>query len=135
MRRMRGCAALTLAISADLVCIHHRPLASADGQLRGHARYGECAYIVHYGALWVTLRALKMARRRPVGLSGVAFLLGYARAAVSGTERVPDAAYRSFTRRELRGRMLAPLGRWRRRWRDEPTAAARGDDSPLALRA
>jgi biofilm PGA synthesis N-glycosyltransferase PgaC len=93
----------------DLVCIHHRPLASADGLLRGHARYGECAYIVHYGPLWVTLRALKMARRRPVGLSGVAFLLGYARAATSGTERVPDAAYRSFTRRELRARMLGPL--------------------------
>lgn len=93
----------------DLACIHHRPLASADGLLRGHARYGECAYIVHYGPLWVSLRALKMARRRPVGLSGAAFLVGYTRAAVSGRERVPDPAYRSFTRRELRGRMLRPL--------------------------
>lgn len=106
--RMRG---FNTRNFADLVCIHHRPLASTDGQLRGHARYGECAYIVHYDALWVTLRALKMARRRPVGLSGVAFLLGYARAAVRGTERVPDAAYRSFTRRELRGRMLRPLSK------------------------
>jgi glycosyltransferase involved in cell wall biosynthesis len=94
---------------ADLVCVHHRRLASADGLLRGHARYGECAYIVHYGPLWVSLRALKMARRRPVGLSGVAFLLGYARAWLRRVERVPDPAYRRFTRRELRGRMLRAL--------------------------
>jgi len=90
----------------DLVCVHHRRLASADGLLLGHARYGECAYIVHYGPLWVSLRALKMARRRPVGLSGAAFLLGYARAWLRRVERVPDPAYRRFTRRELRGRML-----------------------------
>jgi hypothetical protein len=104
--RMRG---FTTRSCCDLVCVHHRPLASADGRLRGHARYGECAYIVHYGPLWVSLRALKMARRRPVGLSGAAFLLGYARAAVRRVERVPDPAYRRFTRRELRGRMLRAL--------------------------
>ena len=61
----------------DLVSVHHRPLASADGALRGHARHGECAYIVHYGPLWVALRSLKVARRAPLGLSGLAFLYGY----------------------------------------------------------
>jgi poly-beta-1,6-N-acetyl-D-glucosamine synthase len=103
--RMRG---FTTRNFSDLVCVHHRPLASADGLLRGHARYGECAYIVHYGPLWVSLRALKMARRRPRGLSGVAFLLGYLRAALRRVERVPDPAYRRFTRRELRQRLLRP---------------------------
>jgi Glycosyl transferase family 2 len=90
----------------DLVCVHHRPLASADGALRGHARHGECAYITHYGALWVALRALKVAGRAPRGLSGAAFLYGYLRAAARRVQRVPDPAYRRFTRRELRGRML-----------------------------
>jgi biofilm PGA synthesis N-glycosyltransferase PgaC len=94
----------------DLVCVHHRPLASADGALRGHARHGECAYIVHYGPLWVALRALKVAFRRPVGLSGVAFLFGYLRAAARRVARVPDPAYRAFTRRELRARMLRVAG-------------------------
>ena len=94
----------------DLVCIHHRPLASADGALRGHARHGECAYIVHYGLPWVTLRALKVALRRPYGLSGVAFIFGYLRAAARRVTRVPDPAYRAFTRRELRGRMLRAAG-------------------------
>jgi glycosyltransferase involved in cell wall biosynthesis len=89
----------------ELVCVHHRPLASADGALRGHARHGECAWIVHQSAPWVALRSLKVASRRPVGLSGGAFLWGYARAAARGVERVPDEAYRDFTRRELRARL------------------------------
>jgi biofilm PGA synthesis N-glycosyltransferase PgaC len=101
--RMRGFRTLSFP---DLVSIHHRPLASADGALRGHARHGECAYIAHYGPMWVTLRSFKVARRRPPVLSGAAFLYGYARAATRRVERVPDPDYRRFTRRELRTRML-----------------------------
>jgi poly-beta-1,6-N-acetyl-D-glucosamine synthase len=89
----------------DLVSVHHRPIATADGALRGRARYGECAYITHYPVGWVTLRAFKTACLRPRGLSGAAYLFGYARAAARGTERVDDPEYRRFARRELRGRM------------------------------
>lgn len=106
--RMRGFATRSFP---DLVSVHHRPVASADGALRGHARHGECAYIAHYDPLWVTLRSLKVAQRAPVGLSGAAFLYGYARAAARRVQRVPDIEYRRFTRRELRRRMLgAHLG-------------------------
>ena len=38
--RMRG---FTTRTFPDLVAIHHRPLGSADGTLRGRARHGECA--------------------------------------------------------------------------------------------
>jgi poly-beta-1,6-N-acetyl-D-glucosamine synthase len=105
--RMRGFSTRSFP---DLVSVHHRPLASADGALRGHARHGECAYIAHYDPLWMTLRSLKVARRRPRGASAAAFLYGYARAALRGVEQVPDPEYRSFTRRELRGRMLGAIG-------------------------
>jgi biofilm PGA synthesis N-glycosyltransferase PgaC len=101
--RMRGFRTRSFA---DLVSVHHRPLASSDGALRGHARHGECAYIAHYDPVWTTLRSMKVARRHPRGLSGAAFLYGYARAAAQRVERVPDPEYRRFTRRELRGRML-----------------------------
>jgi biofilm PGA synthesis N-glycosyltransferase PgaC len=102
--RMRGFQ--TQSFGGELRCVHHRTLASADGALRGHARHGECAYVTHYGALWVALRSLRVARRSPAGLSGAAFLYGYVRAAARRSERVADREYRSFTRRELRGRML-----------------------------
>jgi biofilm PGA synthesis N-glycosyltransferase PgaC len=105
--RMRGFATRSLT---DLVSLHHRPLGSADGTLRGCARRGECVYISHYSALWVTLRSFKVgAEYKPRGISGLWFLWGYYSAAARRVERVPDREFRRFTRRELRRRMLAAL--------------------------
>ncbi len=109
--RMRGFRTHSFT---DLVCIHHRQSGSADGTLRGHARHGECAYVAQYTALWVALRALKVARHSPAGVSGIAFFYGFVRAAARGVERVPDPEYRRFTRSELRQRMLGALRRTRR---------------------
>ena len=106
--RMRG---FTTRSFTDLVSIHHRPIGSADGTMRGHARHGECAYIAHCTPSWVALRAAKVARRRPAVVSGVSFLYGYCRAAARRVERVPDPEYRRFTRRELRQRMFNGLRR------------------------
>lgn len=89
----------------DLVAHHHRPVASADGLLRGHARYGRAAYVLQYTLVWALLRSLKAAASRPVGLSGAAFLHGYVLAAVRSEPRVDDPEYRHFVRRELRDRM------------------------------
>ncbi len=94
----------------SLVARHHRPWGSADGTLRGRARHGECAYIVHFTLPWVTLRAFKVALARPRGLSGVAFLYGYLRSAVRRVARVEDPAFARFVHRELRARMVSAFG-------------------------
>jgi poly-beta-1,6-N-acetyl-D-glucosamine synthase len=104
--RMRGFKAWSFP---DVVSIHHRPLGSADGTVRGHARHGECAYIAHFTPSWVALRAVKVGTRRPRVLSGCAFLYGYVRAAARRVERVPDPEYRRFTHKELRRRMLGAI--------------------------
>jgi glycosyltransferase involved in cell wall biosynthesis len=96
----------------ELVARHHRPYGSADGRLRGRARHGECAWILHYGFPWVALRSLKVARVAPRGLSGLAFLGGYVAAAVRRVPRVEDPEFRLFVRGELRARMRGvPAGR------------------------
>lgn len=92
-----------------LIARHHRPWGSADGTLRGRARHGQCAYIVHFTLPWVTLRAFKVAQTRPRGLSGLAFLYGYLRSAVTRVPRVDDPAFRRFVRRELRERVRGQL--------------------------
>jgi poly-beta-1,6-N-acetyl-D-glucosamine synthase len=97
----------------DPLAIHHRPLASRDGVLRGRARHGACAYITHQSLPWVTARAVKVGSARPVALGGAAFLYGYLHAAARGVERVPDPALRRFVRGELRNRVrraLVPAG-------------------------
>lgn len=106
--RMRGFRTLSFG---DLVARHHRPWGSADGQLRGRARHGECAYVLHYGLPWVGMRALKVATKAPPGLSGFAFVYGYLRAAARSVPRVEDDEFRRFVRRELRARLS---GRYRR---------------------
>jgi poly-beta-1,6-N-acetyl-D-glucosamine synthase len=104
--RMHGFSTVSFE---DLVSVHHRQWGSADGVIRGRVRLGECAYITHYPLSWVALRAVKLTFGPPNGLSGLAYLFGYLRAAARRVVRVEDAAYRRFTRRELRGRMARRL--------------------------
>lgn len=99
--RMRGFRTRSFP---ELVARHHRAWGSADGTLRGRARHGQCAYVVHYPLPWVALRSLKVARARPRGLSGAAFLYGYLRSAARRIPRVEDQEFRTFVRRELRQR-------------------------------
>ena len=82
----------------ELAARHHRPVATRGGTLRGRARHGQCAYILRYGGWWVALRSLKVACSRPYGLSGIAFLYGYVRAAVRREDRVEDDRFRRFVR-------------------------------------
>jgi biofilm PGA synthesis N-glycosyltransferase PgaC len=104
--RMRGFKTVT---HRDVVSLHLRPLGSADGTVRGHARHGACAYIAHFQLSWILLRAVKVATRKPYGLSGLAFFYGYVRAAIQRVPRIPDREYRRFTQRELRRRMLGAV--------------------------
>lgn len=104
--RMRGFETVSYT---DLVSVHHRPLGSADGTVRGHARHGTCSYIAHHPLSWVVLRAFRVGARKPYGLSGAAFVYGYLRAAARRVERVPDSDYRRFARRELRRRMVGAV--------------------------
>lgn len=93
----------------DLVSVHHRPWASADGRLRGCARHGTCAFIARYGPGWVALRSLKIATTRPLGIAGIAFLFGYLRAAALSVPRVDDDDFGRFVRREHRRRIRRSL--------------------------
>jgi GT2 family glycosyltransferase len=106
--RMHGYRTRTLK---ELVALHYRPTASADGLIRGRARHGQCAYIVRFTPSWVMLRAFKVGRERPRLLSGLAFLYGYLRAAVTRHPRVEDPEFRRFVRRELRQRTRSELSR------------------------
>jgi poly-beta-1,6-N-acetyl-D-glucosamine synthase len=104
--RMRGYTTISFT---DLVSVHHRPWGSADGAIRGRVRLGECAYITHYPPYWVLSRSVKLALSGSKGALGFAYLYGYGRAAMRRTGRVEDQAYRRFTHRELRSRILREL--------------------------
>jgi PST family polysaccharide transporter len=100
--RMRG---FRTRAFPELVAVHHRRWGSADGSLRGRARHGRCAYIVHYPALWILVRAYKSEGVKPRVLSSLCFVGGYLMAAVLGEPQVEDPEFRRFFRRELRQRI------------------------------
>jgi poly-beta-1,6-N-acetyl-D-glucosamine synthase len=106
--RMRGYRTRTIP---GLTARHHRPTATADGALRGRARHGRAAHITRFTPTWVIARSFKVARERPRGLSGLAFLYGYAKAKVVRAARVEDPEFRKFVRRELRHRARGELAR------------------------
>ncbi len=92
--------------------LHHRHTGSANGRLRGHVRWGQGHWMTQHGALWTLLRAAKVSREaRPRGISGLAYLYGYARAAVRRVPRIEDEGYRRFVRSEHRRRIAALLRR------------------------
>ncbi len=93
----------------QILARHHRRWGSSGGTLRGRARHGTCAYVSRYTPTWVLLRSAKLATVKPYGLSGLAFLYGYLRAASTNADRVDDEQFRRFVRLELHERMLRPL--------------------------
>jgi hypothetical protein len=78
------------------------------------------------------MRAFKVARVRPRGISGAAFLYGYLSSAVRRAPQVEDLAFRRFVRRELRMRILNTLGLHGRNRRAAGTVAAQASGSRIA---
>ncbi len=106
LARMRGFE--TRSFSAP-EALHHRHAGSADGRLRGHARWGEGHWITQHGLLWTVLWAAKVAAARPRGISGLAYLYGYGRAAVRRVPRMNVEGYRRFVRAEHQRRIASHL--------------------------
>jgi hypothetical protein len=109
--RMQGFATRTFD-EPGLRVRHLRPIATADGTLRGRARHGAYQYVVRYPWWWVAARsALVAGRFRPRGLSGVAYMGGYVRAALGPTEPVADPLFGHFMRIETTTRARRALKR------------------------
>jgi biofilm PGA synthesis N-glycosyltransferase PgaC len=90
----------------DVVARHRRQTGAVAGVIRGRARHGVVAWIVHYPPYFVLLRAAKLSLLRPRGVLGAAFLWGYLSAAIRRVPRVSDDGFRSHIRQELRQRVL-----------------------------
>lgn len=94
-----------------IIVRHHRACGSADGLLKGRVRGGETYYVVGWSFPWMLGKSVKQSRLRPIGLSGLAFVYGYVRAALRSVPRVADEDYRQFLRQRERRRMLHALTR------------------------
>jgi glycosyltransferase involved in cell wall biosynthesis len=87
MSRMNGWRTRTFT---ERVCIHHRPMGSANDGSRFVANYklGQRAYRLGFHPVWQLVRSVYQMTRRPYVSGGMALGLGYFAAMLSGAEKV-----------------------------------------------
>jgi hypothetical protein len=87
----------------DIGFVHLRPQGtSGGGILHGRTRLGLASYVLRYHPLWVLVRSLRLGSNRPYIIGGVAYLLGYARAAIIRPPRLDDMdAVRALRRAQM----------------------------------
>ena len=66
-------------------------------------------YVEGYPVAWITARSAKVAMSPPYVLSGIAYLLGYAQAALRRVPRFDEDGYRKHLHGELRRRAASRL--------------------------
>lgn len=91
--------------SFDLVVDHLKPTGATGGLLRSGARMGKGAYLLGYHPLFVLARSARLSLSRPWILGGLAFAVGYLRAALERPERIADADTIRYLRQQQTQRL------------------------------
>jgi glycosyltransferase involved in cell wall biosynthesis len=93
----------------DLVIVHHRPMGSAEGTWRGKVKTGQGDYFIGSHPLFEFVRCLYRAMDRPFLLHSVAIFWGYVSSWLRRAERIDDAEFIAFLRRQQRERLKSLL--------------------------
>jgi poly-beta-1,6-N-acetyl-D-glucosamine synthase len=104
MSRMKGWRTRTFT---DRVCVHHRPMGSANDGSRFLVNYklGQRAYRLGFHPIWQLFRSVYQMTRRPYIFGGVALGVGYFAAMLSGAERVVPSDVIEFQGRDQMKRL------------------------------
>ena len=106
--RMRGWKTRTFT---DKYCVHHRKMGTGShSALKTWFKHGQKDYFLGGHPLWQMFRSAYQMTKRPFFIGGGLLLLGYAWAAISGTERPISRELMYFNRREQMQRLKAKLG-------------------------
>jgi biofilm PGA synthesis N-glycosyltransferase PgaC len=102
--RLRGFRTASIAIAGGDP-VHMRPMGGHDGRLRGHRRWGTCAWAYGEHPLHVVAVGLQRLGDRPRILGGLSYVAGYALAAARGAPRA-ETEVRRVVRRDGLTRVL-----------------------------
>ena len=106
MARMHGWRTRTFT---ERVCVHHRPMGSANDGSRFVANYklGQRAYRLGYHPVWQIFRSVYQMTRPPYVSGGMALVAGYFWALVSRSERAVSQELIAFQGRDQMTRLRA----------------------------
>ena len=106
MARMKGWRTRTFP---ERVCVHHRPMGSANDATKFAANYkmGQRAYRLGFHPVWQLCRSAYQMTRRPYVAGGVALGVGYFWAMLSRSERAVSPEVVEFQGRDQMKRLCA----------------------------
>jgi glycosyltransferase involved in cell wall biosynthesis len=109
MARMNGWRTRTFP---ERVCVHHRPMGSANDGTKFTANYklGQRAYRLGFHPVWQLCRSAYQMTRRPYVSGGVALAAGYFGAMLSGSERAVSHEVAAFQGRDQMRRLRTFVG-------------------------
>jgi glycosyltransferase involved in cell wall biosynthesis len=107
--RMKGWRTRTFP---ERVCVHHRPMGSANDTTKFRANYklGQRAYRLGFHPVWQLCRSAYQMTRRPYVSGGVALAAGYFGAMLSGSERAVSQEVAAFQGRDQMRRLRTFVG-------------------------
>jgi glycosyltransferase involved in cell wall biosynthesis len=90
----------------DQKLIHLRPTGNADGSWKNFVKNGKGAYISGYHPLYLLVRGINLARKKPYMLNGIALLFGYIKSHFDGTEQIENRAIIRYLRQQQINRLI-----------------------------
>jgi len=91
---------------SHLPVLQARPTGATNGMWGNAVKNGRANYITGYHPLFMALKCLGRARRRPYVISGVGLMYGYLQGYFKRLPRVPDQALIRYTRKQQLRRLL-----------------------------
>ncbi len=91
---------------SHLSVLQARPTGAMNGIWRNAVKNGRANYITGYHPVFMVLKCLGRARRRPYVISGVGLMYGYVQAFLTNIPRVPDQDLIRYTRKQQLRKLL-----------------------------
>jgi poly-beta-1,6-N-acetyl-D-glucosamine synthase len=106
---MLGWTTLTLR---DIPLRHHRYTGTADGTWKNCVKFGLANYITGYHPLFMLVKCLRRAMRRPYLVGAIGLGWGFCRGYLDRVERVDDDALIRYVRRQQMNKLLLRPSLW-----------------------
>lgn len=97
----------------ELALAHYRPTGDADGAWKNWVKNGRANYISGYHPLFMVVKCLKRALRKPYVVGAAGLLYGFMSGYVTGIAQVDDAALIAYLRDQQMRRLLLRESIWR----------------------
>jgi biofilm PGA synthesis N-glycosyltransferase PgaC len=97
----------------DLQVIHHRHTGAADGTWGGYVKDGRADYISGYHPLFMAIKCLRRAFRRPLLVGALGLLYGFVSGYIKRIPQVEDSALINYLRRQQMNRILMKESIWK----------------------